>query len=99
MSDFDNAVSSARNAQNSGREIDDATARVIGSMYHEGQSTVSYAFVSTGAIIDVTDLYREMFPNTEAMSADERLLASMFGTYTHTRPDRRGVAGWSTLWL
>jgi hypothetical protein len=99
MGDLENAVHAARVAQGHDQEIDDATARVIASLYHEGQASVSYSFVSTGAIVDPTSVYREMFPNYDALAPDEKLLASMFGTYLHNRPDRGPVAGWSRIWL
>lgn len=99
MGDFEKAVTSARTAQAANREIDDATARVIASMYHEGQSSITYAFTSTGAVTDPTDVYREAFPNYDALMVEEKLLADMFGTYLMASGARSPVAGWSRLWL
>lgn len=99
MGDFDKAVASAREAQAANCEIDDATARVIASMYHEGQASVTYSFTSTGAVTDPTDVYWEAFPDYNALSAEEKLLADMFGTYLMVCGARPPVAGWSRLWL
>jgi hypothetical protein len=99
MGDLDKAVRAAREAQSNGAEISDAAARVIASMYHNGQASASYSFVSTGAISDPTDVYRECITDYAALSADERLLADMLGTYLANRADRSAVPGWSGLWL
>lgn len=100
MGDFENVVHNARVAMGNGVEIDDATARVIGSLYHEGQFTVSYAFTSTGMISDPTDVYRECFPGPyNTLSHGEQTLADMFGTYLHNRMHRGAVDGWARLWV
>ncbi len=107
MGDFENAVAHAREAQSAGREISDACARVIASMYHGGftgplRSSHGYSFVSTGTIPEPADaLWLELFgPYDKLRSDDERLLFGMFGTYALNRPDREvGVPGWSSLWL
>jgi len=106
--DFSAAVSHCRVAQSVGREISDSCARVIASMYHDGQASESYAFTSTGVILS-DDLWREFFPTYStpnagyaALSADERLLADMMGTYLGNRRiagNAGPVNGWSTLWL
>lgn len=102
MGDFDNAVRAARTAQDAGTEIDDATARTIASMYHSGQASVSYSFVSTGRIpATADDLWRDLWPDHALphLTAEERLLLSMFGTYCLNRSDRGPVEGWSRLWV
>ena len=99
MDDFDKAHRACLAAQAEGREIGDATARVIASMYHDGGD--GYAFASSGYIADDDDTWRSLFGRGfyETMTADERLLADMLGTYFTNRPDRGRVAGWSGLWL
>ncbi len=85
--------------QEAGEEIADGTARVIASWWHGGQSSAAYSFVSTGAVDDATDLWREMFDGYHAMSPRDRLAGDMLGTYL-MRAGRRGpVAGWSDLWV
>lgn len=99
MGDMEKAVAECHDAHGK-REISDAAARVIASMYHEGQASVSYSFVSTGAIPDDTSrLWREMFPDYSACSTDERLLADMMGTYLISNAGRGRVDGWANLWL
>lgn len=101
MSDFDNAVALSRAAEAAGQEIPDAVARVIASLYHEGQASVSYSFASTGAIPETADdLWREMWPSGyDGLSDDEKVLFGMFGTYALNRADRGPVPGWSRLWI
>lgn len=99
IGDFEQVMQNVDHAVVNNREIDDATARVIASMYHEGQWSVSYSFTSTGAIADLFELYRECFPNYDDLSTDEKLVADMFCSYV-TRHGKRGpVDGWSKLWV
>lgn len=104
MSDYDNAVTACRAAVYAESEIDDATARVIASMYHSGQASVSYSFASTGFISDPTDVYRDCFPAghrpyEESGDMYENLFRDMLGTYLMNRADRSAVPGWNRLWL
>lgn len=106
MGDMESALKECYRAQNEGREISDACARVIASMYHEGQASRSYSFASTGYIGDsaygTSPLWREMFPNYTSMPKEEAFLADMMGTYllARLRRDEMGkVEGWSDLWL
>ena len=101
QTDFDRAVSHARAAQERGEEISDECARVIGALYHGGQASIGYAFTSTGALPDNTgDLCRDLFgPYDGPLTADERLLFDMLGTYGINREHRGPVVGWSRLWL
>ena len=99
MSDFDKCVFNAREARFARREIDDATARVISSMYHDGQGSMSYSFTSTGAIVSKTAVYRECFPDHAALDEDEKVIADMFGTYLLNREHVGAVSGWSNLWV
>jgi hypothetical protein len=100
MGDFETAVRNAITAMGQGVEIDDATARVIVSLYHAGQASASYSFASTGNISDPTDVYRECFPGDyNSLTWDEQAVANMLGTYLVNRADRGPVAGWSKLWV
>lgn len=85
------------------REISDACARVIASLYHNGQASMSYAFASTGVITNATALFREMFPDYDALSDDEKRMCSMLGTYIIRASDANGtrpaVKGWPGMWL
>jgi hypothetical protein len=112
MGDMENAVNACQQAQDESTEISDSAARVIASMYHEGQTSASYGFASTGHItsardqavrdLDVALLWRDLFPRYDQLSTDERLLADMLGTYLIQR-NRDGrldvVEGWPHLWL
>jgi hypothetical protein len=51
MGDFQKAVQHCRDRLCQGQEISDACARVIASLYHEGQSSSSYALASSGATL------------------------------------------------
>lgn len=101
MGDFEKALAECKRAQSEEREITDACARVIASMYHSGQASLGYSFASTGTIgEDSTPLWRELFDDYKGMSVDEKLLADMLGTYLVNADHPRGpVEGWSGLWL
>lgn len=100
MGDYEKAMWHAKDAQSRDEEISDACARVIASMYHGGQSSIGYAFASTGVLPeDSGDLCRGLFGPYDGLSADERLLFDMLGTYAVNREDRGTVQGWSRLWL
>ena len=98
LTDIDKVLVSCREAYRE-REIDDATARVIGSIWHNGQASQSYLFASTGAILDPTSLYQELFPYYDAMPGEEQLIADMMGTYLTAAGPRANVEGWSKLWV
>lgn len=100
MSDETKITINCRAAQAAGHEIDDATARVIASLYHSGQASLGYSFGSTGAIPeDTSRLWRELFPFYRGLSQDERLWADMLGTYLLHHGERGPVDGWSLLWV
>lgn len=106
MGDMEKALAECYKAQGEGREITDACARVIASMYHNGQASRGYSFASTGYIGDSaygsSPLWRELFPNYKDLPKDEALLADMLGTYLLARLCRGEmgkVEGWSQLWL
>ena len=110
MTDAQVALANCQAAQAKGKEIDDATARTIASWHYDGQASDGYAFVSTGAI--APGLWRELFLNDDhrvgkgtpgtyyqRLSADDRLMADMLGTYLIAAGPRGPVPGWSSLWV
>lgn len=103
MPDMELAVAACRAAQSEGREISDACARVIASMYHGGQWSRGYALASSGAVVDGSDgLCSELFGDYATLSPNAKLLYDMMGTYLLTRVEegRTGPQeGWSSLWL
>ncbi|MGP4030245.1 hypothetical protein [Actinomadura sp. 3N407] len=100
MGDMEKVVAECR-AKHGVQEISDACARVIASLYHEGQRSLSYSLASTGAITDHPEqVWREMFGTLySGASADEKLVMDMMGTYLTRAGQRRPVCGWSGLWL
>lgn len=112
MDDMEKALTECRKALAEGREISDACARVIASMFHCGQGSASYSFASTGRIsasedwssivADRSNLWGQMFPDYTVLAPGERLLGDMMGTYLLTRVKSGvvgAVPGWSDLWL
>lgn len=98
MSDLGNVMREAEAAYGV-REISDGCARTIASLFHGGQASVSYSFVSTGAIpTPFDDLIRDLWP-TSPSDPGEKLMLSMLGTYCANRADRGPVEGWSRLWV
>jgi hypothetical protein len=96
----------AQCAERSGvEEITDGCARVIASWYHNGGTSDTYAFVSTGAI-QSEDLWRQ-FTNDGALYEEERnpdvrQALDALGTYLLARikADNTGqVPGWSNMWV
>lgn len=102
MGDMENVMREV-NAKEGRGEISDACARVIASLYHDGQASQSYSFASTGTIANATALFRELFPDYDSLSEDEKRMASMLGTYIIRATDANGtrppVGGWADLWL
>ena len=82
-----------------GCEIDDGTARTIAALFHSGQSTAGYAFASSGAISDPTDVYRSLFKDYDRADAFERLAGDALGTYLVQAGVRGPVPGWSEHWV
>jgi len=92
-------VRNCRAAQDAGHEIDDATARVIASWWHDGAA--GYEFTSTGT---VNPRVRRWLSDTivseyTALGEDDRLALDMLGTYMFRTPCRGPVPGWSALWV
>lgn len=97
------AVMAEVNAKFGKEEISDGCARTIASMYHNGQTSIGYSFVSTGAISDASALWND-FTNdghhyTYEASSAERKALDMLGTYLTSHGSRGPVAGWSNLWI
>lgn len=103
MSDEAKVYRNCAEAREAGREIDDATARVIASWYHDGGTSASYSFVSTGAITkDPGKLWAEFTrEGTLYISGDERdkMTLLKLAAYLIHRTDRGPVPGWSNLWV
>lgn len=102
MGDVELCVEEARACQEAGLEISNACARTIASMWHSGQNSVSYSFVSRGAVPDYAGrLLNDMF--TEAarslLTGDDKLLAEAFRRYLHGKEGRPAVQNWHTLWV
>jgi len=99
------AMLDCRKAQAEGREISDACARVIASLYADSEA--GYALATSGAIIASPDsVWVSLFGGLDhngftfyAGMGDEQLLADMLGTYLVRAGKRGPVAGWSRLWL
>jgi hypothetical protein len=102
MGDFQKAVQHCRDRLCQGQEISDACARVIASLYHEGQWSSSYALASSGAItVEPDQLWRELFGDFK-LEPDELLMAEMLRAYIDRRwrsGQRDPVPGWSMFWL
>jgi hypothetical protein len=110
MDDPDKIQAEVAAAAHEGREISDACARMIASLWHGGQGTSGYSFASTGAIPDDPHLvWRDLFgpwnPRRGEFEAyadsgrqDQRAMDAL-GTYLHNAGPRGPVAGWSDKWL
>lgn len=95
------AVFAEVRAKSGKEEISDACARTIASWYHDGGTSDTYAFVSTGAIV-ADDLWRQFTYNGElykSADADHKLALDALGTYLLNREDKGPVPGWSNLWI
>jgi hypothetical protein len=82
--------------QSSG-EISDGVARTIASWWSGGQASVSYRFVSTGAISThlFSDLAGDVYPSLPLF---ERRCLDWLGTYLLNRDDTGPVEGWEMVW-
>lgn len=90
-------------AKNEQREIDNKTAKLIASQYHDG-STLTLGFVSTGWVPKSTEtesfggLWSALFSEWATMPSEDKEWANWFGTYLVHREDREcKVAGWVQL--
>jgi hypothetical protein len=106
MNDTRKIMAACAKSAATGKEISDAAARMIASQHYEGQFTLGYAFVSTGAVpVATADLWRELFPAYDTMPAADRMAADHLGTYlvnvvkVNGWKARGPVAGWPDLWL
>lgn len=82
-------------------EISDGCARTIASMYHNGGTSVSASFATTGAISESTEVYRDLFDQLPYSQADSltQLFMNMMGTYLTSAGRRGPVGGWSKVWV
>lgn len=82
--------------------IDDATARMIASQFHGGQSSDLYSLASTGHIGGgLLDEINRTFEEFKDQPAEQRKIAAL-AVYIAERKSREDVAavdGWSKLWL
>lgn len=110
MRDLDKIRVEVACAEREDREISDACARMIASLWHGGQDTLGYSSASTGAIPDDPSLlWRDLFgpwnPRRgvfetyyKASRQDQRVMDAL-GTYLHTVGPRGPVTGWFGQWL
>jgi hypothetical protein len=99
------AMAECQAAQSEDREISDAAARVIASLYMDDDNGAALA--TTGAIIASPDtVWWSLFGGTDhngngfyTTMGREQLLADMLGTYLIRAGKRGPVPGWSRLWL
>lgn len=101
MNDWD-AVMAEISAKHGKEEISDACARTIASMYHNGQASIGYSFVSTGEIRDASALWSDLTDNGHAYNVgteEEKRALDMLGAYFVSKGRRSQVAGWSDMWV
>ncbi len=99
------AMQECQAAQSEGREVSDACARVIASLYMDDDNGAALA--TSGAIIASPDtVWWSLFGGTDhngngfyKTMGREALLADMLGTYLINSGERGPVPGWSNLWL
>lgn len=77
--------------------ITDGAARRIASDYHNGQTSASYSFASTGTITDVDSLIRDLQRGLSSDQLDDPDLRALTDYITQTGP-RGSVSGWAGLW-
>lgn len=90
------------------------TARAIAAMYHDGQGSKSYRFVSTGYISDSAqppnvwakdawDIWKEMFSFLTPDQTDDVTAATWMANYLLDRvlanPRPGSIPDWSDLWV
>lgn len=80
------------------RPIDHATARVIASQLHGGQTSPLYALASSGAIVDGLRTELDGWPREDTPVEVEPWMEAL-DEYLGSREDEPGpVDGWSALW-
>lgn len=95
------AVFAEVRAKSGREEISDACARTIASWYHDGGTSDTHAFVSTGAI-QADNLWRQFTDDCtlyESADANHKATLDALGTYLLNREDTGPVPGWSDLWI
>lgn len=88
-------------AQAADREISDGCARTIASFYHDGGTSFSGSFATTGAVLTYPEsLWSELFGHINYHSADQvtRMFMDMMGTYLIKSGMRGPVDNWSAVW-
>lgn len=97
------AVMAEVNARLGKEEISDGCARTIASWYHNGQASLGYSFVSSGAIpAEPSDVWHDLTDNGKAYESaerDDRTALDMLGTYLTNAGPRGPVDGWSNRWV
>lgn len=89
-------------ARRAGREIGDATARVIASWYQGPDSPGVATLVSTGEIVSATLFRDELVNDYFAAAPAERRALDLLSSYLHVRVlagRTSAVPGWSLLWV
>jgi hypothetical protein len=103
VSDHMEALAECNAAQEEGRLISDAAARVIASWWREGK--IGESFVSCGAIQDVEDLWKELTVGGNGMdfyqeaSVSHKFMLDKLREYLVAKGQRGPVAGWHELWV
>lgn len=82
--------------------IDDATARVIASMIHSGQTSAMYSLSSTGYLaprhLELEMRVEQRFAEHNDAPEISRWIDQL-RTYVEGRESHEAVEGWSSLWL
>ncbi len=99
MNDEQTVYDNCRLATREGIPIDDATARVIASWWHDGRH--GYSFTSTGAINgDVRRWAHSLLRGvSDWPGSDDWVAVEALVTYIDRHEDRDPVEGWSELWV
>lgn len=86
-------------AQAEEREISDGCARIIASWCYTGDSTLTYVFVSTGAIVtdDPCKLWRALASDYPNQPPRMQRALDCLGTYLVHRTNHGTVPGWHAL--
>lgn len=79
--------------------ITDAQARSIAAAWHGGQTSPLCALATSGAIVDVDDVQREISRDLETLDIGRvRRPLLALDIYVREHGQRGPVSGWSDLW-
>jgi hypothetical protein len=97
--DMTKVASEVEAALKENRQLSDAGARVVASLYHMGQTSPGHEFLTTGAIPDPVEVWRDLFDEYSQGNFDTQLTGAMMLNYLIQAGKRGPVPGWSDLWL